>query len=167
MTGNKIYKVGLGGGCHWCTEAVFASLKGVEKVDQGWIASLPPQDIFSEAVIVTYNPEIITLKDLIEVHIHTHAATSNHSMRHKYRSAIYCFTETGEAAAKYILEELQPSFTQPLITCVLPYADFKQSLPAHLDYYYSNPEKPFCRLYINPKLQLLRDKFADITNANK
>src|SRR3954451_12716902 len=84
-------KIGFGGGCHWCTEAVFLSLKGVEQVEQGWIASQPPYDAFSEAVVVTYDPLVITLTDLITIHLHTHASTSNHSMRQKYRSAVYWF----------------------------------------------------------------------------
>ncbi|MFV8270119.1 peptide-methionine (S)-S-oxide reductase [Flavobacterium sp. GT2N3] len=56
-----IKKVGFGGGCHWCTEAYFQSLKGVEIVEQGWISSKFPEDIFSEAVIVHYNPSVIPL----------------------------------------------------------------------------------------------------------
>ena len=65
-------KIALGGGCHWCTEAVFQSLKGVEKVNQGYVASTGENNWFSEAVIVHFNDEIITLKTLIEIHLHTH-----------------------------------------------------------------------------------------------
>jgi len=155
--------IGLGGGCHWCTEAVFLSLRGVHQVEQGWIASQPPNDAFSEAVIVTYDPAIITLADLITIHLYTHAATSNHSMRYKYRSAVYWFEEQDEKVIKEILASLQPQFEALIITQVLPFAVFRPSLPEHLNYYYSNPEKPFCTLYIHPKLELLKKKFARLT----
>lgn len=157
-------KVGFGGGCHWCTEAVFASLKGVLAVEQGWIASQPPADAFSEAVIVTYQPAIITLDDLIFIHLCTHAATSNHSIRHKYRSAVYWFDETAAAGIKEIIVRRQPEFEAPVITQVLPFAAFKASPHPYQNYYYANTEKPFCRLYIHPKLQLLKAKFTRFTN---
>lgn len=157
-------KVGLGGGCHWCTEAVFASLKGVQQVQQGWIASAAPDEAFSEAVIVTYDALQIGLKDLIEIHLHTHSCTANHSMREKYRSAIYYFTETDKQNAQDILTALQADFNAPIVTQVLPFVQFKLSVPEQLNYYYSNPEKPFCKLYINPKLKMLREKFSRVMN---
>lgn len=159
-----IKRVGLGGGCHWCTEAVFASLKGVVNVEQGWIASQPPDDAFSEAVSITYNTAFITLHDLIEIHLHTHSSTFLHSMRNKYRSAIYCFTAEEEREARSIIQELQSGFEQSIITQVLPFIAFKQSLPEYQNYYYSNPGKPFCTVYINPKIRLLREKFSRLTS---
>lgn len=86
-------KVGFGGGCHWCTEAVFQSLVGVIKVEQGFIAPLEVRNAFSEAVVVHFNQDEIGLKNLIEIHLRTHNSTSAHSMRDKYRSAIYAFDE--------------------------------------------------------------------------
>ncbi|WP_343065456.1 peptide-methionine (S)-S-oxide reductase [Arenibacter arenosicollis] len=81
-------KIAFGGGCHWCTEAVYQSLKGVEVVEQGFVASKGEESFFSEAVIVHYDPKSIALKDLILIHLYTHKSTSDHSMRNKYRSAI-------------------------------------------------------------------------------
>ena len=159
-------KAGFGGGCHWCTEAVFLSLKGVQKVEQGWIASQPPHHTFSEAVIVEYDPAVISLEDLMLVHLCTHAATSNHSMRHKYRSAVYWFNEEEESIMKSIISDVQVHFSEPIITQVLPFAAFKTSLPEHLNYYQSNPAKPFCTVYIHPKLQLLRERFAHLIKQN-
>lgn len=159
-----IKKIGFGGGCHWCTEAVFASLKGVQNVAQGWIASTIPNDAFSEAVVVFYDDAVISLADLTEIHLHTHASASLHSMRDKYRSAIYYFDESDRSEAKQIITKLQADFEQPVITQVLAFVDFKSSLPEHINYYYSNPEKPFCALYIQPKIQLLKNKFSRLTN---
>ncbi len=164
---NKIQKIGLGGGCHWCTEAVFASLKGVTKVEQGWIASEPPFDAFSEAVVVTYDTSFMSVTDLIDIHLHTHASTARHSMRHKYRSAIYVFDENQEANITAVLHSLQAHFEKPIITQVLPFIAFRLSLPEHLDYYYANPEKPFCRLYIDPKLQLLKERYKRFTKDDR
>lgn len=153
-------KIGFGGGCHWCTEAVFKSLRGVQSVEQGWIASFPPNGSFSEAVIVLFDPQEIRLHDLIDIHLHTHSSTSNHSMRGKYRSAIYYF-DTGDAAeATNSIAALQSNFQDAIITTVLPYVDFKPSLPEHLNYYHSDPAKPFCKLYIDPKLAMLQQKYS-------
>ena len=158
-----MHTIGFGGGCHWCTEAVFLSLKGVQQVEQGWIASQPPYDAFSEAVIVTYDPAIISLADLITIHLHTHASTSNHSMRHKYRSAVYWFDAAEELLIKEIIVGLQSHFSDPIITQVLSFSNFKLSLPEYRNYYYANPEKPFCTLYIHPKLELLKKEFTHFT----
>ena len=87
----KIDKVAFGGGCHWCTEAVFQALAGVEQVEQGFVKSRPPHDCFSEAVVVHFNAQIIPVKTLIEIHLRTHASSSAHTMRGKYRSAVYSF----------------------------------------------------------------------------
>lgn len=164
---NNHKKIGLGGGCHWCTEAVFASLIGVQKVAQGWIASAAPNDAYSEAVMVMYDPEIISLKDLIEIHLHTHASTSNHFMRYKYRSAVYWFDEEDSVEATAIIKKLQSGFNKPLITQVLPFASFKISVQEQLNYYYANPGRPFCKTYINPKLQMLRKRFSSLANSAK
>ncbi|WP_340676512.1 peptide-methionine (S)-S-oxide reductase [Paraglaciecola sp.] len=84
-----INKIGLGGSCHWCTEGVFKSLIGITQVNQGWIASIDQNSAYSEAIEVYFDSAVISLADVIEIHIHTHASTKNHSMRQKYRSASY------------------------------------------------------------------------------
>ena len=84
-------KVGFGGGCHWCTEAVFQSLIGIDKVEQGWIASNGKYFNFSEGVIIHFDNNIIDLRLLITIHLYTHSSMANHAMRNKYRSAIYTF----------------------------------------------------------------------------
>ncbi|MBT2159825.1 peptide-methionine (S)-S-oxide reductase [Zobellia barbeyronii] len=159
-------KIALGGGCHWCTEAVFQSLKGVTKVEQGFISSTGNYSAFSEAIIVHFNPIVIDLKDLIEIHLHTHKSTSNHSMRNKYRSAVYTYSSDQTNEAHHILNELQTSFDDTLITKVFPFKAFKPSQKEFKNYYYNNPEKPFCQKHINPKLQLLLAKYREHTKAD-
>lgn len=151
-------RIALGGGCHWCTEGVFVSLHGVSRVEQGWVASTPPDDAFSEAVIVHYDPAVITAEDLIGVHLETHAATKAHDLRHRYRSAIYAFAPEEEARFAAILASLAAAFTEPLVTRVYPFADFKPSLPEHQDYFRTDPERPFCVRFIAPKLEQLQKR---------
>jgi len=153
-------KIALGGGCHWCTEAVFQSLKGVDKVEQGYVSSLNQNNTFSEAVIIHFYEDVIPLEVLIEIHLHTHKSTSNHSMRDKYRSAIYTFSEAQEMEAITVLKNFNNTFEKTIITEVLPFSEFKASREAIQNYYKKNPEKPFCKQFINPKLKLLVDKFS-------
>ncbi|WP_317044269.1 peptide-methionine (S)-S-oxide reductase [Dokdonia pacifica] len=153
--------MGFGGGCHWCTEAVFQTIKGVKKVEQGFIASTAPNDTFSEGVIVHYDAQIIRLEQLIEVHLHTHNATSDHSFRTKYRSAIYYYHKEQEFAFAKALLALQPQFSEPIITKALPLVTFTLNDESFLDYFKRNPEAPFCTRYIDPKLEKLQRKYTN------
>ncbi|PKA98905.1 peptide-methionine (S)-S-oxide reductase [Flavobacteriaceae bacterium MAR_2009_75] len=153
-------KIAMGGGCHWCTEAVFQELNGVQKVEQGFVASNGKISSFSEAVIVHFDSDVISLSDLIEIHLHTHRSTSNHSMRDKYRSAIYTFNFEQHRKAEKVVKRLQSKFHLPLVTKVLPFARFKPSADQFKNYYSKNPEKPFCKRYIDPKLELLQERFS-------
>lgn len=154
-------KIGLGGGCHWCTEAVFQSLKGVDNVQQGFISSIAPNQDFSEAVLVTFDEQFIPLKILIHIHLQTHNSTSNHSFRKKYRSAIYYTDSSQKLDCSTILDALQNEFEKPIITQVLPYHQFQSSREALLNYYLKDKEKPFCKTYIEPKLKLLLEQFSN------
>ena len=163
----KTHKTALGGGCHWCTEAVYQSLKGVEKVEQGYVSSTGENSTFSEAVVVHFNPEKVSLHTLIEIHLYTHKSTSDHSMRDKYRSAIYVFTKEQKIEAQLIIDGFQKAFDYNLVTRILPFERFKFSRKQIQNYYYSNPQKPFCETFINPKLKLLLDKFSSQINHEK
>jgi len=154
----NLQQIGLGGGCHWCTEAVFESLKGVKQVTQGFIGSIGAYHSFSEAIIITFNPDIISLKDIIHIHLITHKSMANHSFRKKYRSAIYYFENTQQQNIKQTLAEFQPKFEAPIITLTLPFREFLPSRDELLHYYKKNPKKPFCKKYILPKLEVLKEK---------
>tara|TARA_R110002051_G_scaffold5129_7_gene27455 strand:- start:991 stop:1500 length:510 start_codon:yes stop_codon:yes gene_type:complete len=156
-----IHKIAFGGGCHWCTEAVYKSLKGIISVEQGFVASDGEESSFSEAVIVSYEPSDISLEDLILIHLYTHKSTSDHSMRNKYRSAIYTFGPLDVERSTLALQKFQNNFKKPLVTKVLPFREFKVSDKAFQNYYYKNPYKPFCKTHIAPKIKLLLLKFAD------
>ena len=131
-------------------------------VEQGFIRSEAPADTWSEAVIVHYAPELIELAILMEVHLRTHAATKRHSMRSKYRSAVYTFDEEQREAAWSHLLLLQKQFDEPLVTEILPFCAFRASDERFHDYYLSNPDRPFCKTYIDPKLDLIRLNFQSL-----
>jgi len=157
---NSIHNIAFGGGCHWCTEAVFSALTGVELVKQGYVASTSPNESYSEAVVVHFNAELIPLKVLIEIHLHTHNSQTNHSMRDKYRSAIYCSKDSQHIESMVILERLQEQFDANIITQVLPFVNFKPARESIQEYYLKHPEAPFCKRYISPKIKYLEAKYA-------
>lgn len=150
-----MHKIGLGGGCHWCTEGVFASLKGINKVEQGWLCSTSPHERFSEGIIVHFDPNIINIEILVTIHLETHAATNEHSFRKKYRSAVYTYGEQQKNLVETIIQKLQNDYEDDIITLVLPFDSFKENTEQFSNYYFSKPEAPFCRNYITPKLKKL------------
>ena len=152
-------RIGFGGSCHWCTEAIFQSLIGVVKVQQGWI-SAREDEAFHEGVIVDFSPERISSKILIEVHLRTHSSTSDHILRKRYRSAIYAFSDTQKNEVQKMLDALQAKFKQRLVTRVYRFKDFKTSEESFQNYYKKNPGKPFCKSYIDPKLKLIYKEFS-------
>lgn len=152
--------LGFGGGCHWCTEAVFQAFRSVETVEQGFIRSTAPDDDWSEAARVTFDPAVLPLEVLIEAHLRTHSATSSHTMRGKYRSAVYVPDAADTGPVQAALDTLRPEFDKPLITRVLPLIAFKPSDGRFQNYYAADPERPFCRTYIEPKLTALRQRFG-------
>ncbi len=162
------YRIGLGGGCHWCTEGVFLHLRGVSRVEQGWIASEPPHDNFSEAVIVHFDPAVVSAADLIRVHTETHSARSDHPLRGRYRSAVYYFAEEEAKRYRSVLAEIgdEAPAGEKLCTRVLAHRAFTASLPEHRDYYRTDPERPFCRRYISPKLTELRRRHPRLMKDN-
>ena len=148
----------FGGGCHWCTEAVFAALRGTEVV-QGFARSTPPDDTPSEAVLVAWDESVIPLRALVAIHVRTHSSGSDHQMRGKYRSAIYADGSLADAAHAALAEEADDA--GPLVTRVLPLCAFEPSPPAFARYYETRgPDAPFCRTYIEPKLARLRVHYA-------
>lgn len=152
-------KIGFGGGCHWCTEAIFQNLKGVQKVEQGYISTAKNPEIFSEGIIVHYRPENISLKKLVEIHLKTHSSASDHRMRSKYLSAVYTFSADQKIKVISILNDLQKTSEKTIITRAYDFGEFKASRKAIQNYYRTDPDRPFCKLYIKPKLEILESEF--------
>lgn len=160
-------RIGFGGGCHWCTEGVFNTLNGIEKVEQGWISSLAPHNTPSEAIIVHFDSSKIDMHTLISIHLYTHSCTSNHSFREKYRSAIYYFSNEQNEMAIHSLNQLKNEFELPIITQVLPFDSFKLNTENYLDYLYTRPQGSFCESSIYPKLRVLLNNFKKHVNHQK
>lgn len=159
MSENAI-TLGFGGGCHWCTEAVFQRLRGVNDVKQGFILSDPPDDSWSEAVEVTFDPQEIPLEALVSIHLATHASQADHKMRGKYRSAIYSSDAELRRDIESKIYELSRRTGGTFVTRALMLRGFKRSDERFHDYYRTNPDRPFCQTYIDPKLAKLRAGFA-------
>lgn len=153
-------KAGFGGGCHWCTEGVFQALCGVAQVAQGFVQSDAPADTWSEGVIVTFDPSVISLATLSEVHLRTHSATRFRSPRSKYRSAIYIFEDSQRAEAELAITRFADESATAVHTLILPFRSFAASEERYQNYYRTDPSRPFCRRYIDPKLEYIRRHFS-------
>lgn len=164
-------RLGFGGGCHWCTEAVFQALTGVIEPLQGFIRSDPPNDSYSEAIELGFDPEQVSLAALIRVHLATHASASAHKMRGKYRSAIYvqegptCAPIRSEA--RQALEQARAETGIAFVTQVLAHRGFKPSQARFRNYHATDPARPFCRAYIDPKLARLRRDFSTLLRSQE
>lgn len=148
-------QIGFGGGCHWCTEAVFQQVQGVHHVRQGYIASNIPFNTFSEAVLIEFDDNI-PLERLVDIHLQTHASTSDHSRREEYRSAIYFFNQEQMELVECIMSSLSRKRNENYITQLLAFKSFKASRESIQNYYSTRPEAPFCKRYIKPKLELVK-----------
>lgn len=173
-----IKKIALSGSCYWCMEAIFQSLKGVIDVDQGWITTkhAPCTDfdeavsyeaISYEAVVVEFDSNVIPLDVLIDIHIHTHSSTYEHALRERYPSAVYAYHQEDFVEIENILAEKKNSFEAPLLTQTRMAGQFKPSKQSMQDYYYNNPDKPFCQTIINPKLQKLMQQYGSWVEQEK
>lgn len=109
-----------------------------------------------------FHPASVGIATLIEAHLHTHASTVSHSMRQKYRSAVYCFDAAQAARARAELAALQTQFDAPLATRVLAFATFEASAARYHNYYAKHAQRPFCQTYIEPKLSILKARLGGI-----
>ena len=153
-------KVGFGGGCHWCTEGVFQALRGVDQVDQGVVRSDAPADNWAEGVVVTFDPSVIPLATLSEVHLRTHSAARARSPRGKYRTAIYVFEDSQLHEAESAIARVADETGKTVHTLVIPFRGFRASDERYQNYYRTDPSRPFCRRYIDPKLDFIRRHFS-------
>lgn len=155
-------KIGLGGGCRWCTEAVFEAVKGVYNVRQGYISAKESPDQFYEGIIMNYDPESVMLEDLILIHLRTHQSMKDHSMRHKYRSAVYVYNQLELRKTRQTLKTIENSAGSKFVTRAYELACFKESRAEIRNYYQTDPQRPFCTRYIQPKLDLLLKEFKTL-----
>jgi peptide methionine sulfoxide reductase msrA/msrB len=165
----------LGGGCFWCTEAVFLQLSGIESVVSGYSGGNTTNPTYreicsgnsghAEVVQIKYDPEIITLRDILKIHLTTHDPTTlNRQGADKgtqYRSIIFYNNEEEKALIQEIKEELKFSFEAPIVTEVAPFIKFYEAEQNHQNYYNRNTYAGYCQAVINPKLEKFRKLYSD------
>ncbi len=164
----------VGGGCFWCTEAVFEVLKGVNDVESGYANGemLDPtyQDIctgetgHAEVIKITYDDTIITSDTLLDIFFTIHNPTTLNQQGAdrgtQYRSIIlYCDEETKEVA-KASLEAAQADYSDRIVTIIEPLKSYYKAESYHQDYYRQNSMQGYCMAVIPPKLAKLKAKFA-------
>lgn len=166
-------KITLGGGCFWCTEAIFTELKGVEKVESGYSGGSVAHPTYeqvctgktghAEVIEITFDPELITLKDLLEIFFTVHDPTTLNrqgpDVGTQYRSVIFYRDERQKAAAEEAIKEIQAAgiWSAPIVTELAPFRVFYKAENYHQEYFKLNGQQPYCRLVIAPKVAKFRD----------
>lgn len=174
---DKLETATLGAGCFWCVEAVFQSLKGVEKVVPGYAGGHVANPLYeqvcmgntghAETVQITFDPEVITFEEILSVFWRTHDPTTRNRQGHdagpQYRSAIFYHTEEQRTAAEKSRDEMDASGRRPapIVTEIVPYTNFYPADSRHKDYFLTHPEEAYCQVVIEPKIVKLRKEFPD------
>lgn len=172
-TASSLRKATLGGGCFWCTEALFQSLRGVHKVQSGYsgghVVNPTCREVCSgrtghaEVIQVTYDPAHITYPDLLRVHLGTHNPTLRNQQGAdkgtQYRSIIFYRNTDEEAAAQQVLAEVNELLEGRVVTQLVAFEAFYPAEPEHQNYYQRYRGKPYCEGAIEPKLAKLRQSF--------
>ena len=169
----------VGGGCFWCVEAVFQSLKGVEKVVSGYSGGKLKTPTYrevcsgltghAEVIQITYDPDTITFDNLIRVFLTSHDPTTPNRQGadwgSQYRSIILYHDEAQKEIAESVIAELSSHFDSPIATELTPFEIFYEAESDHQNYYNDDPNKPYCSIVISPKLKKLREMHAEKLKA--
>ncbi|GAB2769563.1 peptide-methionine (S)-S-oxide reductase MsrA [Salinimicrobium soli] len=177
MENKKVEVATFAGGCFWCTEAVFQRVAGVEKVVSGFtggnIKNPAYREVISgrtghaEAIQLHFNPEIVSYEELLNIFFSTHDPTTLNRQQNdvgtQYRSAVFYHSEEQKNTVQKVIRQLEEEevFSDPIVTQVGEAKEFYEAEEEHHNYYNSHPEQPYCRVIIDPKVQKLRNKFAD------
>ena len=165
----------LGGGCFWCTEAVFSIINGVEKVDPGYAGGTLPDPTYeqvstgttghAEVAQITFYPDVISFKDILEIFFSTHDPTTLNrqgpDVGTQYRSVIFYYNAEQKAVAEEAIAELTKSkvWKNPIVTQVEPLKAFYKAENYHKDYFKLHPKQPYCQAVIAPKIDKLQKHF--------
>ena len=165
----------IGGGCFWCLEAIFKELRGVKKVVSGYSGGIVPNPSYqevctgvtghAEVVQITFDPLIISFNELLEVFFTIHDPTTLNrqgaDVGTQYRSVIFYHNPEQKEIAKEVMAKIEKAkiWDAPLVTEI---TDFKSFYPAekyHQEYFLHNPDQPYCRVVIEPKVAKFRKQF--------
>lgn len=166
----------LAGGCFWCIEALFKEIKGVETVVSGYCGGKTDNPSYqqlhdeetghAEAIQITFDPQIISYKELLEIFYAVHDPTTPNQQGNdigpEYRSAIFYVDDDQKEVAKDVTHNFAAKhWDNPIVTEIVRLEKFWPAEDYHQDFYAKNPEQGYCRVIINPKLTKFRQHFAD------
>lgn len=172
-----IETITLGGGCFWCTEAVYEKVRGVTAVESGYSNGHVPSPTYeqvcegttghAEVVKVSFDTTQITLREVLEIFFVVHDPTTlnrqGNDVGTQYRSAIYFETPEQEKVVREVLAEIEASKTyrQPLVTEVAPLKSYTKAEAYHQHYFANNPNAGYCAFVVAPKVEKFKKTFAD------
>ena len=165
----------LAGGCFWCLEAVFDGMKGVASVESGYMGGQVANPTYeqvcggdtghAEVVRVTFDPAVVSFKELLEVFFVTHDPTTLNRQGNdagtQYRSAIFYHTPQQKADAVAVIAQLDAAklWSGPIVTDLAPAAAFYMAEGYHQEYFARNPDQPYCQAVVAPKVAKFRKHF--------
>ncbi len=166
----------VGGGCFWCTEAIFQEVIGVEKVVSGYSGGQAPgkptyREVCSgltghaEVIQITFDPEKISFEEILIIFITTHDPTTLNRQGAdrgtQYRSVIFYHDHEQKEIAENVIKAMQEYFDDPIVTELSPLDIFYEAEDYHQNYYRSNPNQGYCSFIISPKLKKFRQMFSE------
>jgi peptide-methionine (S)-S-oxide reductase len=170
-------KATLGGGCFWCTEAVYLQMKGVVSVVPGYSGGHVKNPSYkevcqgttghAEVVQISFNPSEVSFAEILEVFFQLHDPTTLNRQGAdagtQYRSVIFYHSEEQKQTAIGIIGKLNAGklFPKPVVTEISPYTQFYEAEEYHKNYFSRNPNQPYCRIVVAPKVQKFQKLFKD------
>ena len=167
----------LGAGCFWCVEAIYQQLEGVVKVESGYSGGQVAHPTYeevctgrtghAEVIQVTFDPQKISFKELLEVFFRTHDPTTLNrqgaDVGTQYRSAIFYHSEEQRKTAEAVKQETDAAkiWDDPIVTEIARFDAFYKAEEYHQNYYNQNANQPYCRMVINPKLSKFKKEFKN------
>jgi peptide-methionine (S)-S-oxide reductase len=176
MSNKNLQMATVGGGCFWCTEAVYQEIKGVEKVVSGYSGGTVPghptyREICSgltghaEVVQITFDPNVISYEEILVIFMTTHDPTTLNRQGAdrgtQYRSVIFYHDDTQKEIAENVVKEVAKYYEDAIVTEIAPLDVFYEAEKEHQDYYRNNQNQGYCSFVITPKLAKLRKLHAD------
>jgi peptide-methionine (S)-S-oxide reductase len=174
----ELAKATFAGGCFWCTEAVYAQIKGVHSVTSGYIGGKNPNPTYqqvctgqtghAEAVEIEYDPQQVPYEKLLEVFFSTHDPTTKNrqgaDVGTQYRSGVFYHDDAQKKTAEEVIAKLDAAKVFPgrIVTEVTPASTFYPAEKYHQDYFANNPSQPYCQAVVSPKVEKVRKVFKDL-----
>lgn len=172
-------QVTFGGGCFWCTEALFQQIRGVSKVESGYSGGSTVNPTYdqvctgrtghAEVIQVTFDPGQVSLESIVRVHLGTHDPTTLNQQGAdrgtQYRSVIYYQSDEEKQIALRLIQEVQEALGRKVVTEVAPFTAFYPAEKEHQDYFRRNSERSYCMAVISPKLAKFRKAFPEMLNS--